>query len=646
MRPLPSKGIPMARKKTSPAKKSGSRFKTRRKGPSLENKGRRGPTPISGESRGENIQAGPAAGQKADSPDSAADRFPIAGIGASAGGLEAFEKFFQKMPPEPGMAFILVPHLDPTHSSLMTNLLKKYTSMKVVEIRDGMKVEPNIVYVIPPNKDLVIREGHLRLSALTEARSVRLPIDYFLRSLAEDQGERAIGVILSGTGSDGTMGIKAVHGMGGLALIQDPESAKYDGMPRSAAGTGLADYVLPPEKMAECLAEYVKRFPAGKPGEITFARKAPTSVHRILNLLHTHTGHDFSLYKKNTLYRRIERRMGLHQIDDAQRYVDYLQGHPEEIGSLFKELLIRVTSFFRDPEAFEALKERILPRILENQPDGYSLRVWVPGCSTGEEAYSIAMIVREFQEEHQGAVKLQVFGTDLDEDSIDQARRGFFPANIAGDVGPRRLKRFFSNEEIGFRIRKEVREGIIFAVQNLIKDAPFTRMDLISCRNLLIYLEPELQNKLIPLLHYSLKPGGFLFLGTAETIGGFSDLFAVADKKWKFFQSKPQTALAPEIIRAGLPWTLEGRQEDSGEEKKGRNPASPRWSGNPSSRTFPRRAWSSTKRGPCSTSTVKPANTWSRPRDRPTWTFSTWPGRASGMSCGSGFTRSLPSTNR
>ncbi len=511
-----------------------------------------------------------AAEEKADAKSSSPDSFPIVGIGASAGGLEAYEHFFQHMPPDSGMAFILVPHLDPGHTSLMTSLMKKFTPMKVVEIKDGMKIAPNCVYVIPPNKDLAMKGMTLRLSAPVESRSLRLPIDSFFRSLAEEHEERAICIILSGTGSDGTMGLKAIYGVGGLTLVQDPASAKYDGMPKSAASTGLADYVLPVEKMADSLLDYVKRFPPGKPEEMILPHRTPSALQKILNLIRSQTGQDFSLYKKNTLYRRIERRMNLHKIQDAQKYVLYLQEHPEETWSLFKELLIAVTSFFRDSEAFEVLKEKICPKIFENKPEDYSLRVWVTGCSTGEEAYSLAMAIRESLDEKKRNCKLQIFGTDLDENAIDQARRGFFPGNIAIDVSPQRLKRFFFKEENGFRIKKEIRDTVIFAVQNLIKDAPFTKMDLISCRNLLIYLEPELQNKLIPLLHYSLKPGGFLFLGSSESIGAFSDLFSAVDKKWKFFQSKAAVSSAHEMTPTGLPWTLEHARENFGEEKKGK----------------------------------------------------------------------------
>ena len=496
--------------------------------------------------------------------------FPIVGIGASAGGLEVFEQFFKKMPLNSGMSFILVPHLDPTHTSLMTSLMKKFTPMEVAEIKDRMRVKPNCVYVIPPNKDLTIKEGILRLAAQADTRSLRMPIDSFFRSLAEDQGERAICVIFSGTGSDGTMGLRAIHGAGGLTLVQDPESAKYDGMPRSAISTGLADYVLPVEDMPDHLLDYLKRFPTRKPEEMALPHRAPTSLQKIVNLLRSHTGQDFSLYKKTTLYRRIERRMNLRKIDDAQKYASYLAEHPEEAWSLFKELLIGVTSFFRDPEAFEVLREKILPKIFENKPEDYSLRVWVTGCSTGEEAYSLAMAIREYLDDQKRNCKLQIFGTDIDEKAIDQARRGFFPGNIAVDVTPQRLKRFFFKEETGFRIKKEIRDTVIFAVQNLIKDAPFTKMDLISCRNLLIYLEPELQNKLIPLLHYSLKPGGFLFLGSSESIGRFSDLFTAVDKKWKFFQSKAEVASVNEVMHAGLPWTFEHPRDNFAEEKKGR----------------------------------------------------------------------------
>ena len=482
------------------------------------------------------------------------DMFPVIGIGASAGGLEAFEHFFKHMPPNSGAAFVLISHMDPSHASMMTELIQRLTQMPVKEAVEQMPVEPDHIYVIPPNKDLAIFKGLLQLSSLTGPRGSHMPIDLFLHSLAEDRGERAIGIVFSGTGSDGTAGLRAIQGAGGLTLVQDPANAKYDGMPRSAINSGLADYILPAENMPEQLLAYFKNFHAERMRPPLFA-ETPNALQKIFMLLRSQTGHDFSQYKKNTIHRRIEKRMRLHGIEDLASYLTYLENHREEVRLLLKEFLINVTSFFRDPKAFEVLKHEILPMLLKDKPDNYTFRVWVPGCASGEEAYSIAMVLREYLAETQRDLIVQIFATDIDENSIDVARSGHYAANIATDIGPDRLRRFFIKEGSGYRIKKEIRELIVFAVQNVIKDAPFTRLDILSCRNLLIYLEPELQNRLIPLFNYSLKPGGCLFLGSSESIGAFSDLFGTLDKKWKFYEAKPSIPSGQETRTTGLPWT-------------------------------------------------------------------------------------------
>ena len=480
---------------------------------------------------------------------SASDAFPIVGMGASAGGLEAFTSFFNNMPADSHMAFILVVHLDPGHASMMPELLKRNTNMDVIEAQDGMTVVPDRVYVIPPNKDLTIFGRVLQISAPAEMRGLRMPIDSFLRSLAEDQGERAISIILSGTGSDGTLGMRAIHGAGGMCMVQEPETARYDGMPRSAIITGLADYVVPVEKMPDQLQAYVGQYYPKKPGKILYLGDASlTAIQKILAILRTRTGHDFSHYKKTTILRRIERRMSIHQVADAAAYAQFIQEHPEEIQVLFKELLIRVTSFFRDPEAFTLLQKKMLPDLIEKMTETDTLRVWVPGCGTGEEAYSIAIVLQECMQEAKTDFKVQIFGTDIDEDSIAQARAGLYPANISLDVSAQRLKRYFVKEEMGFRIRSEIRERMVFAVQNVISDAPFTKLDLVSCRNVLIYLDLELQSKIIPMFHYSLKPGGILFLGSSETVGTFGELFSTLDRKWKMFRRTE----APSPYHAGV----------------------------------------------------------------------------------------------
>ncbi len=498
-------------------------------------------------------------------PDaSPAESFPVVGIGASAGGLEAFEEFFAKMPPDSGMAFVLVPHLDPSHASMMSDLLRRVTRMPVDEAKDGMPVQANHVYVIPPNRDLTIKDRALRLESPLKSHGLRLPIDSFFRSLAQDQKENAIGIIFSGTGSDGTLGIRDIHGAGGTSIVQDPAESRYPGMPSSAIQTGLADLVLPVDKMVSHLVNFVKQF-AKKAFEPSPPDKKEGLLRRILSMLRTHTGHDFSLYKRNTLYRRLEKRMNLHQIEDFQAYIAFLQEHPDEYQLLFKDLIIGVTSFFRDPDAFEILSKKVLPGFLADKPEGYSLRIWVPACGTGEEAYSLAMIVTERLEALQRDVKIQVFGTDIDEDAIAVARSGVYAANIEADVSPDRLRRFFIKEDGNYRVRKEIREMVVFAVQDLAKDPPFTKLDVLSCRNLLIYLEPELQNRLLPVFHYSLKTGGLLFLGTSETIGKFNDLFSVIDKKWKIYTAKKAAGGLREEIYLNLPWSNPMRTEAEAE---------------------------------------------------------------------------------
>jgi two-component system CheB/CheR fusion protein len=383
-----------------------------------------------------------------------------------------------------------------------------------------------------------------------------MPIDTFFRSLAEDAGEKAIAVILSGSGTDGTLGLRAVLGAGGVSFVQDPAGAKYDGMPASAIQSGLATYILPAGQMYEEIALYVKNYLARKIPAPLPVTEGKHPFLRILMLLRSRTGHDFSLYKQNTIRRRIERRMGVHNLTDPDAYARYLAENPAEVHLLFKELLINVTSFFRDPEAFETLKNEILPPLFENRPEDYTFRVWVAGCATGEEAYSLAMIFREGMDSARHPYRVQIYSTDIDEDTIAVARSGTFPPNISIDVSPERLRRFFTREENGYRIKKEIREMVVFAVQDVIKDPPFTRLDLLACRNLLIYFEPELQNRLLPSFHYALNPGGILFLSPSESIGRYTDLFAPLNRKWKFYQARqfapPRTTITHTIPPADL----------------------------------------------------------------------------------------------
>ena len=463
--------------------------------------------------------------------------FYIVGMGASAGGLEAFESFFRNMPNDPGMAFVLVPHLDPTHVSLMPELIQKNSKMEVLQVKDGTKVKPNTVSIVPPNHHLAILNGTLQLLAPPKSPGLKMPIDYFFRSLAQDRGEKVICIILSGMGTDGTLGLRTIKGEGGMAMVQSPHSSKYNSMPRSAIETDLVDYILPPEKMPEQLIAYAKHATKKLTSKL-IEGKVPDALQKIFILLRTHTGHDFSFYKQNTICRRVERRMNVHQIDKISNYVRYLQENSVEVETLFKEILIGVTSFFRDREAFEALKEKALAQIIKDKPNDYTIRAWVPACSSGEEAYSIAMLLRECIEQLNKPLGVQVFATDIDMNAIEMARAGIYPASISGDVSPGRLKRFFESEDNVCIVRQDLRETLVFAPQDIIKDPPFTKLDLICCRNLLIYLESELQKKLLPRFHYSLKPEGILFLGSSETIGGLTDLFAAVDKKWKIYRRK------------------------------------------------------------------------------------------------------------
>ena len=473
--------------------------------------------------------------------------FPIVGIGASAGGLAALEAFFSAMPDDAGagMAFVLVQHLSPDSKSLLVDLVSQYTSMKVLEVEDGMEVIPNRVYIIPPNRDMAFLNGTLQLLEPIVHRGLRLSIDFFFRSLAHDLRERAIGIVLSGTGSDGTLGVRAVKGEGGMSMAQDPDTTGYDGMPRNAIATGLVDYVLPPERMPAQLVAYVNHAFGKKSHQaLTPDTKSDETLKKLCILLRDKTGHDFSQYKVNTLMRRVERRMAIHQIECMDDYLRYLRLKPVEVDALFHDLLIGVTNFFRDPEAFAVIQTQAIPRIFANKPPGGTIRVWVCGCSTGEEAYSIAILLREYQETLRQTYKVQVFATDIDKQAVEHARAGVFPASIAADVTPDRLARFFTQEPNGsvYHIRKTIRDMLVFSVQDVIKDPPFSRLDMVSCRNLLIYLNGDLQKKLIPLFHYALSQGGALFLGTSETVGEFTALFRTLDRKWKLYLRQEDVA--------------------------------------------------------------------------------------------------------
>lgn len=478
--------------------------------------------------------------------------FPVVGIGASAGGLATFETFFSSMPEDidPGMAFVLVQHLAPDHKSILTEIIQGYTHMQVFEAEDGMAVRPNCVYIIPPNRDMAFLSGTLQLLEPSEPRGHRLPIDFFFRSLAQDQRERAICVVLSGTGSDGTLGVRAIKGEGGMVIVQDPNSTEHDGMPRSAIATGMVDYVLPVAEMPGQLMKYVA-YVFGKPNRVQPipSPKTDSALKKIFVLLRTQTGNDFSQYKPSTIYRRIERRMAIQQIETIEDYVRFLHQSPGEVEELYRDLLIGVTNFFRDPDAFKSFEQLAVPKMFAGKQAGSSIRVWVPCCSTGEEAYTIAILLHEYMEAQRHRCRVQVFATDIDNYAIANARAGVYPASIASDLSQERLARFFTAEGDGssYRVNKDIRDMLIFSEQNVIKDPPFSKLDLISCRNFLIYLDKEMQKKLINLFHYALNVGGFLFLGGSENVSGNDDLFDAIDRKSRLFQSREDILSAQRI---------------------------------------------------------------------------------------------------
>jgi len=476
---------------------------------------------------------------------------PIVGIGASAGGLEALEQFFSHVPDSIGVAFVVIQHLDPNHKCMMAELLQRTTAMTVLEAQNRMKIKPDCVYVNPPNKELSILHGTLYLLDPVAPRGLSLPIDAFFRSLAEDRREQSIGILLSGMGSDGTLGLRAIKEKSGLALVQDPAEAKYDSMPRSVIEAGLADIIGTAAELPAHIIHYLQRprRDALVSSGLLLEDSSLSALEKIAVLLRVRTGNDFSLYKKSTIYRRIERRMELHQLDNIATYVRYLRENPQEQDLLFKELLIGVTGFFRNPAVWDTLKTDAIPALLANYPDGKTIRVWVPACSTGEEAYTLAIVFIEALEQlNPGAdYKLQIFATDLDADAIAHARQGFYSAHSVADVSPERLDRYFNAENNGYRIKNEICATVIFAQQNIINDPPFTRMDIISCRNLLIYFSAKLQEKLLPLFHYALNPHGLLLLGAAESTGNFGYLFTPIKTKVRLYRRIDNPLPKPEV---------------------------------------------------------------------------------------------------
>jgi two-component system CheB/CheR fusion protein len=476
------------------------------------------------------------AADRAESPGRAA--FPIVGVGASAGGLEALEKLFGAMPAESGMAFVVIQHLDPTRQSHMVELLSHRTRMSVVAVEEGAKVQADRVYMILPNSEVTIEDGILHLAEPSESRAARRPVDTFLISLAEDQKECSVGVILSGTGSNGSSGIRAIKEYGGLALAQAPETAAHPGMPRSAIATGMIDAVLPPDQIAEVLVRYARHLHLElRPEQATEpAGDDASTFTNILAFVQARTGHDFRFYKKATLTRRMHRRVGLHGFARLADYERFLRHNPQEVQALVKDLTITVSGFFRDPEAWEALNEQVIAPLVRERPGGEVIRVWVPACASGEEAYTIAMLIAEQAEAAQKSFDVKIFATDPAEDGLSMARRGLFPGTIERDVSDERLRRFFERTDDSFLVRKELREWVIFAPQNLLQDPPFFRVDLVSCRNFLIYLEEEAQSKVIALFHFALNDNGSLLLGAAETLGRSHELFETVSKKWRIYR--------------------------------------------------------------------------------------------------------------
>ncbi|MBB6411967.1 chemotaxis protein CheB [Mesorhizobium sangaii] len=462
---------------------------------------------------------------------------PVIGIGASAGGIEALGQFFDAMSADSDCAFVVVLHLDPKRESEMANVLSARTAMPVVQVVDGMRLEANHVYVIAPNSDLRIGDGALHMSKPVAPRGQGHPVDVLFSSLAADQHQRAVAIVLSGTGSNGTEGLKEIRAEGGMSLVQAPETAKFDGMPRSAIAAGMADHVLPPEKMPEALLAYIRHGYVALEAEIEATSPGGrVTLEQVLDLVRAHGSPDFRSYKRNTLKRRVHRRLGLRNIETLDEYIDELRTNPEEVRMLAGDLMISVTAFFRDAEAWKALAEQAIAPMVAERTTGASVRIWVPACSTGEEAYSIAMLVTELAEAAGKHFEVKVFATDAQEDNLRKARDGIYPAAAMAGFSVARLQRFFEKLDGTWQVSKALRDMVVFAPQNLLRDPPFSRLDLVSCRNVLIYLEPEAQQRIIALCHFALRPGGHLFLGNAETIGRHEDLFETVSKKWRIFR--------------------------------------------------------------------------------------------------------------
>src|SRR5437773_2613971 len=494
------------------------------------------PSSVDKATRESGVVAGSGAGVAAIQPSR--DAFPIVGIGASAGGLEAFSELLSHLPVDALMAFVFIQHLDPKHPSILTDILSRVTRIPVVEVKHGLRVQPGHVYVMPPNTRMTIVKGVLNLAPRPGDRGPHMPIDHFLRSLAEDQGSRAVAVILSGSASDGALGLKAIKAEGGITFAEAPQSAKYDSMPRSAVASGAVDFVLPPKGIAQELTRiarhpYLSEARAVPPP----APPAADPVEQILRMLREKSGVDFTQYRQTTIRRRIARRMMVHGVDTLDNYRLYLERHPSQLQALYSDLLVNVTRFFRDSEAFGILQRSVFPSIIERRQADAPIRFWAPGCATGEEAYSLAIGLLESLGETAN-LPIQVFGTDVSEPAIVKARAGIYPENIELDVPAVLLRRFFVKLDGQYQVGKAVRERCVFAKHNLATDPPFSKMDLIVCRNVLIYLEPELQKRVLSIFHYALKTPGFLMLGVSGTVGSLSDFFSVVDKKYRLYAKR------------------------------------------------------------------------------------------------------------
>jgi len=475
--------------------------------------------------------------------------FPVVGVGASAGGLEAFTELLEALPADTGMAFVFVTHLSATQPSQLTKILARVTSMPVVKVEGKPAVRPDTVYVIPPGRILHVEDGHLRLTRRDLADGPPRPVDDFFRTLAQHQGRRAIGVVLSGTGHDGTVGLEEIQGAGGFAFCQD-ESALHDGMPRSAAAAGCVDLVLPPQEIAQELVRMARHPYVGRDSLEDEERRSRRDIAQILALIESNLGVDFTAYKISTLFRRTTRRMVLHKLQNLRQYLQLLRSSPVEIEELFQDILINVTRFFRDPEAFETMKAGILPKLAADRGRDDPLRIWVLGCSTGEEAYSLAILCEEFARELGRPLPVRIFATDLNQAGIEKARAGVYPKSIESDVSPERLREFFVAADGGYRVSRAIREMCVFAPHNGLTEPPFSHMDIVSCRNMLIYLDRSLQERLLPLLHYALRADGLLWLGASEAIGSFSHLFETCDARLKMYRKRGSSAVS------GLPLSV------------------------------------------------------------------------------------------